>query len=66
MTKLPPCAFCLHLLDGKPMHCRAFPDGIPDDILFGNVDHKSPYPGDRGIQFEEGEPEWSKEPSTQE
>lgn len=32
-------------------HCRAFPDGIPKEILTGEVDHSKPYKGDHGIQF---------------
>ena len=31
--------------------CRAFPRGIPDKILRGEVDHRKPYEGDRGIRF---------------
>jgi hypothetical protein len=33
--------------------CAAFPDGIPDEIAYGENDHTAPYPGDGGIQFEE-------------
>jgi hypothetical protein len=31
--------------------CRAFPQGIPREILRGDVMHTSPYPGDNGIVF---------------
>lgn len=39
----------------KPIHehkCDAFPDRIPDEIWRGDNDHKKPYTGDHGIQFE--------------
>ena len=32
--------------------CKAFPNGIPPDILFGTVDHHVPHKGDNGIQYE--------------
>lgn len=32
--------------------CRAFPDGIPDEIAFGPNPHSSGFNGDHGIQFE--------------
>jgi hypothetical protein len=33
-------------------YCEAFPDGIPDEIAYGDNPHTEPYVGDRGIQFE--------------
>lgn len=33
--------------------CEAFPDGIPDEIAYGNNPHTQPFPGDNGIQFKE-------------
>lgn len=33
--------------------CKAFPDGIPADIAYGNNPHTTPYPGDGGITYEE-------------
>ena len=36
------------------VHCKAFPNGIPSEIAYGNNLHLKPYPGDNGIQYEEG------------
>ena len=55
---------CKHLLgikhDAPPEEnerwtCRAFHDGIPDEIAFGDNEHTTPYPGDNGIQYEEAD-----------
>lgn len=46
-----PCAGC-RFYDQPEWNCRAFPYGIPDEIKRGEHDHRGPYPGDGGIQFE--------------
>lgn len=52
---------CKHFLGAKYLgageetevvYCKAFPDGIPDEISYGTNLHTEPYPGDNGIQFE--------------
>lgn len=49
----PECLECKHLYDDeKPgLRCAAFPDGIPEPIIFGRS-HREPYPEDNGIRFE--------------
>lgn len=46
-----PCYFCEHYIGKRK--CKAFPDGIPEDISIGGNDHKKPYKGDNGIQFKQ-------------
>ncbi len=51
----PLCMQCKHL---RPQEgpfgyvCDAFPDGIPEEIFVEGFDHRQPYPGDHGINFE--------------
>ena len=45
------CNRCLHIHMGGDK-CRAFPDGIPIEILNGGEKHTKPYKGDNGIRFE--------------
>jgi hypothetical protein len=46
------CATCaLYLHDTDTPACVAFPDGIPEEILTGEFDHTTAYPGDNGWRF---------------
>jgi len=45
------CLNCKHLKK-EPITCKAFEDGIPKKILDGDIDHRKPYKGDNGIQYE--------------
>ena len=48
------CMFCKHFdLEEKAINkCKAFPDGIPEEIMIGKFDHRKKYKGDNGIRFE--------------
>lgn len=46
------CLGCRHLSDDRNWICKAFRQGIPDDILTEEHNHRTPYPGDNGIMFE--------------
>ena len=37
---------------GELAVCDAYPNGIPDDIAYGDDLHLTPRPGDNGIQYE--------------
>ncbi|MCF6175497.1 MAG: hypothetical protein L3J71_07005 [Victivallaceae bacterium] len=53
---MPLCIFCRHChehnLAARVPSCNAFPDAVPDKIFFESGDHRKPWPGDNGIQFE--------------
>lgn len=55
MCFLPPnCIFCRHYngaAGADEPDCAAFSE-IPDPIFRGDIDHRHPYPGDRGVLFE--------------
>lgn len=64
------CVSCKHWIspldsgaDDDAQTCAAFPAGIPDDIWWNRFDHRQPYPGDNGIQWESLDgakfPEWA-------
>jgi hypothetical protein len=44
-----PCATCKRRIN--PEKCEAFPKGIPMEILTGGHLHRTPYPGDNGLQY---------------
>ena len=46
-----PCVECKHRITG--LTCAAYPGGIPQMILIGAEQHRTPLPGDHGIQFEQ-------------
>lgn len=49
-TPMPPmCLWCTRFRSG--FSCEAFPNGIPDDILFDHVDHRFDHRGDHGLRF---------------
>lgn len=54
----PICVDCKRLRPAKfkqwGLFCDAFPDGagVPEAIKTSRADHRQPYPGDHGLQFE--------------
>ena len=50
----PICAKCKHLVMDcrREPYCKAFPEGIPDDIFVRRCNHRRPFPGDNGVRFE--------------
>lgn len=52
----PTCWYCAHKFPTFKRTCKAFPNGIPDEIWQGHNPHTDPYPGDLGIRFERRKP----------
>lgn len=46
------CFECKHFNEDKAFTCKAFPEGIPDVLLYSKISHKKPFKDDNGIQFE--------------
>lgn len=44
------CGLCVHKHDDKT--CKAFPDGIPESFLSGDILHTKSVEGDSGIVYE--------------
>lgn len=59
----PICVNCTQWIESKDEYgfkCKAFPDGIPDEIIESKFDHREPHDGDNGIQFTPKDEEASK------
>tara|TARA_B100001094_G_scaffold178723_1_gene172861 strand:+ start:3430 stop:3645 length:216 start_codon:yes stop_codon:yes gene_type:complete len=53
----PICIACIHYDQNSMEHkCKAFPDGIPQEILESKHIHTTPFNGDSGILFESSNP----------
>ena len=54
MINIPLCSDCWRFDTSNKIKnvCKAYPGGIPEEILIGKVDHRRPYKGDHGILFE--------------
>lgn len=55
LSKIVKCETCKYYdiyNDKNYATCKVFPEGIPPEIFREDVDHKKPYPGDNGIQYE--------------
>lgn len=49
----PICMYCrwFNKKDEEGLSCRAFPEGIPEEIYMNEFDHRKPHEGDRGFTF---------------
>jgi len=50
MAQSDQCVTCAHYWGAHT--CDAFPEGIPSEIVKGEFDHRSAYPGDHGVRWE--------------
>lgn len=52
----PVCETCERLnREKKGYTCEAFPDGVPDEVLFNGNPHTSEIPGDKGLLYKKRE-----------
>lgn len=49
-TILSQCAVCRRL-NSANYTCKAFPNGIPDNVALNQVDHRKPVDGDNGVRW---------------
>ena len=49
------CGSCKHHVP-MTLTCKAFPVGIPRELICGRWDHRESYPGDNGILYEPRDP----------
>lgn len=50
------CIDCKNLIDknkDEKFFCKAFPEGIPDDVFWNRIMHTKNIDGDNGIKFED-------------
>lgn len=55
MVRFPQCPECVHFqyTDDKRYVCAAYPEGIPEDVLWGKISHKEHIEGDHGYIFKQ-------------
>ena len=52
MTNIP-CSSCSRYINDREKNiCHAFPEGIPLEIFGGANDHREPFKGDGGLQWD--------------
>lgn len=52
---IPTCFECTHFqgrVEGE-IRCKAFPSGIPRELMKQDIKHDTPYSGDHGVRFEQ-------------
>lgn len=47
------CMFCQHFDESvrEQNLCKAFPEGIPQEVMLNQVDHRHPVAGDEGVRW---------------